>query len=116
MINFYDPNFQRVHVVRVTFMQWGYIGHVAFKIGGNCKGAFLLDFTFLEYDVQEDIDLYTENDCQFSFDDEYEIYRATLKNANGDELEVEGDTEDFKDMVIGIEIAEVMLEPRTGDT
>ena len=115
MINFYDPNFQGVHVIRVTFMQWGYVGHVAFKIGGNCKGASLLDFTFLECDVQEDIDLYTENDCQFSFDDEYDIYRATLKNADGDELEVEGDTEEFKDMVVGIESADVMLETRTGN-
>lgn len=46
MINYYDPNFQGVHVIRVTFMQWDYIGHVAFEIGGNCKGAELMDFTF----------------------------------------------------------------------
>lgn len=25
MINYYDPNFQGVHVIRVTFMQWDYI-------------------------------------------------------------------------------------------
>lgn len=112
MINFYDPNFQGVHVIRVTFMQWGFVGHIAFKIGGNCKGASLLDFTFLDCDVQEDIDRYTENDCQFSFDEDYEIYRAMLKNTDGDGLEVEGDTEEFKDMVVGIEIAEVTMETR----
>lgn len=116
MINYYDPNFRGIHVIRVTFMQWGYVGHVAFKIGGNCKGADLLEFTFLECDNQEDIDLYTENDCGFSFDEENEVYTAVLKNADGDELEVEGDTEDFKDMVGGIEIAEVMLETRASNT
>ena len=47
MISSYDPNFQGVHTIRVTFMQWDYIGHVAFEIGGNCKGAELMDFTFL---------------------------------------------------------------------
>ena len=35
-----------------------------------------------------------------------------LKNTDGDGLEVEGDTEEFKDMVVGIEIAEVTMETR----
>ena len=43
MIDFYDPNFQGIHVIRVTFMQWNYVGHVSFRIGGNCKGAEVLD-------------------------------------------------------------------------
>lgn len=50
MISSYDPNFRGVHTIRVTFMQWDYTGHVSFEIGGNCKGAELLDFTFLECD------------------------------------------------------------------
>ena len=82
MISSYDPNFHGVHTIRVTFMQWDYIGHVAFEIGGNCKGAELMDFTFLECDNQEDIDRYSENDCQFSYDEENEIYTAVLKNAD----------------------------------
>lgn len=79
MISSYDPNFHGVHTIRVTFMQWDYIGHVSFGIGGNCKGAELLDFTFLECDNQEDIDRYSENDCQFSYDEENEVYTAVLK-------------------------------------
>lgn len=47
MISSYDPNFRGVHTIRVTFMQWDYTGHVSFEIGGNCKGAELLDFTFI---------------------------------------------------------------------
>ena len=88
MISSYDPNFHGVHTIRVTFMQWDYTGHVSFEIGGNCKGAELLDFTFLECDNQEDIDRYSENDCQFSYDEENE-----------------GDECDFKGMAVAIEIA-----------
>lgn len=54
MISSYDPNFHGVHTIRVTFMQWDYTGHVSFEIGGNCKGAELMDFTFLECDNQEE--------------------------------------------------------------
>lgn len=88
------------------------IGHVAFKIGGNCKGAELMDFTFLECDNQEDIDCYSENDCQFSFDEENEVYTAVLKNADGDTLEVEGNEDDFKAMAVGIEIVGTTVERR----
>ena len=103
MISSYDPNFQGVHTIRVTFMQWDYIGHVAFEIGGNCKGAELMDFTFLECDNQEDIDRYSE---------ENEIYTAVLKNADGNALEVEGNEADFKAMAVGIEIVGTTVERR----
>lgn len=58
-----------------------------------------------ECDNQEDIDRYSENDCQFSYDEENEVYTAVLKNADGDTLEVEGDECDFKGMAVAIEIA-----------
>lgn len=70
MLKYYDPNFRGVHIVRATFMAWDYVGHVAWPIGGNCRGAAMLDTDFLECDTQEDIDRYVENDCQFSFDEE----------------------------------------------
>lgn len=69
MLKYYDPNFRGVHIVRATFMAWDYVGHVAWPIGGNCRGAAMLDTDFLECDTQEDIDRYVENDCQFSFDE-----------------------------------------------
>lgn len=105
MIHYYDPNFEGVHVIRVTFLRWDYIGHIAFNIGGNCKGAELLDCTLWEGDSQEDIDLYSENDCQFSFHEEDKVYSAILKNAKGDTLEVKGDEDDFTAMTVAIEIA-----------
>lgn len=67
---------------------------------------------FLECDNQEDIDRYSENDCQFSYDEENEIYTAVLKNADGNALEVEGNEDDFKAMAVGIEIAGTTVERR----
>lgn len=110
MIDFYNPDFEGTHVIRVTLMQWEYVGHIAFKIGGNCKGASLLYYSFLDCNTQEDIARYTENDCHFSFNEEYEIYRVILKNANEDELLVEGDVKEISDMIVGIEIVEVIPE------
>lgn len=105
MIKCYNPNFEGTHVVRVTFMQYNYVGHVAFRIGGNCKGVDLLNADFLDDDTQEVINSYEENDCKFSFDEEYEIFTATLVNNNGDTLEVDGHGEEFKDMIVGIEFS-----------
>lgn len=107
MINNYDPNFKGTHTIRVTFMQWDYVGHVAFTVGGNCRGATLLDSSFLDSDSQDDIDRYVENDCCFTLheDDDTEEYyfTAILTNANGDELETDGDTEDFRSMIVRME-------------
>ena len=108
MVQSYDPNFQGVHVIRVTFMMWKYVGHIAYKIGGNCMGDTLLEPNFLESETQDDIDLYVENDCNFRFDEEEETFYATLKDADGNELEVEGDDIEFRDMIVGIEIADTI--------
>lgn len=105
MINFYDPNFCGTHIVRVTFMQWNYVGHVAFAVGGNCKGAALLDADFLGNHNQDDIARYDENDCRISFDENEEIFTAAFRNKDGDILEVEGDAEEFRDMIVSVEIA-----------
>ena len=76
------------------------------------KVAMFLKVQFLECDNQEDIDRYSENDCQFSYDEENEVYTAVLKNADGDTLEVEGDECDFKGMAVAIEIAGTAVEHR----
>ena len=106
MLKYYDPNFSGVHVVRSTFMAWDYVGHVAWPIGGNCRGAAMLDTDFLECDTQEDIDRYVENDCQFSFDEESQTYSAILHREDGDTLEYSGDEDEFKSILISMEICE----------
>ena len=113
MLNYYKPEGSGVHTIRVTFMYKDYIGHIAFRVGGNCKGAMLLDSSFLEVHDQTDINQYVENDCSFSFcgdNDEDECFTAILKNVAGDELTVIEDAIDFANMIIGIEIAE--YEPK----
>lgn len=105
MIKSYDPNAEGIHAVRIAFMQLDYIGHVTYKIGGNCHGANLLNADFLATDNQADIDRYLENDCDFSFHADEELYTATLHNADGDALEVEDDANGFEDMVVAIEFS-----------
>lgn len=111
----YDPNVCGIHSVRVTFMQWAYTGHITFEIGGNCHGADLLNCDFLEMDTQEDIERYLENDCSFTyhepeFEDSDGYYSALLKDADGNALEVYGDEEEFKKMIVSIMFTGLALE------
>lgn len=106
MLQNYDPNFTGIHVVRFTFMAWEYVGHVAFPVGGNCHGADILEPTFLETDNQEDIDHYTENDCQFSYHEDADSFSAMLLREDGDILEFSGSPEEFKEILVAAEITE----------
>lgn len=115
MVQSYDPNFQGTHVIRVTFMMWKYVGHIAYKIGGNCMGGSLLESDFLENETQDNIKHYVENDCNFRFDDEEEIFYATLKDEDGNELDVEGDDIEFRNMIVNIEIADTIPETPDAD-
>lgn len=106
----YDPNiFEGTHNVRVTLQEWGYKGHIAFQVGGNCKGTDVLQngFDFPEYDVQDDIDHYTENDCRFAYhnSDDDGWYSCRLKDNTGDEMDCDDlDENDVKRMIVAVEI------------
>ncbi len=101
----YDPNIHKgVHTVEITIQKWDYAGHIKQRIGGNCKGKNILDFDF----ESEDADL--ENDCNLRYDEDYDCFSATLKNENGDILEVEGDSEEFNDMIVKMEILDYEKE------
>lgn len=93
-----------VHTIRVTLMQDDYTGHIAYEVGGNCKGGDLLD----PNGVLEGDYLFTENDCRFRcVDEEMPYFEAMLHNAAGDALMVEGDENDMLDMIVSMEIADV---------
>jgi hypothetical protein len=80
----YSPGESGTHTVRVTFQSGRYLGHVAFEIGGNCKGLEILnEINFLECDNQEDINRYVENDCRFTFDEETECFTLELNDEDG---------------------------------
>lgn len=108
MIKYYNPNKgYAMHTVRITLMQGDYVGHISRKVRGNCKGASLLEADCFGFDIQDDINLYVENDCKLSYDEDYEVYTAVLTNPKGELLEVEGDEDEMKNMVVAIEFVEV---------
>lgn len=108
-IESYDPDMDyAVHTVRITLMQYDYTGHIAYNISGNCKGASLLDAqTCLECWEQDEIDNFTENDCEFRYDEDYEMFTAVFFNDRGETLEIEADESEIQDMVVCVEIVRV---------
>jgi len=114
----YNPNmYNAIHTVRLTFQQWEYTGHIAFEIGGNCKGAEL--FENVLDDLDEDTK-FVENDCKFKFNEPDEDtnedyadgwFSMTLKNKAGDELSC-NDTlpDDLPEMLVAVEIVDVKEE------
>lgn len=108
-IESYDPNAENVvHTIRITLMQYDYTGHIAYNISGNCKGASLLDArTLFECWGQDEIDNFVENDCEFGYDEDYEIFTAVLLNDKGETLEIEADESEMQDMVVAVEFVKV---------
>ena len=107
MIKSYDPNIQGTHRIRVTFMQWDYVGHISYEIGGNCHGMSLFD-GFLDGMGNEEIAGLSENDCQLSYCEEYEYFEMLMKNKSGNTMSGEYDKEELERMVVKIEIMKVI--------
>lgn len=101
---------EKVHTVRVTFQSGKYKGHIAFKMGGNCRGKDLLDWD-ADYEEQENVEKYVENDCQFRIDDEGNIYCMVLKDDEGNELEIECyDSREVDENIVAIEIIDCLVK------
>ena len=111
MIKTYDPNINGTHTIRITFMQWDFAGHISIERSGNCHGAILFEDALSGFD-SSDILRFAENDCKFSYDDNYNYYSLVLKNKNGDELHNEGDIDEIKNMIVKIEITKVEKEAK----
>ncbi len=90
-----------VHTVRVTLMQEDYIGHVAYKVYGNCTGADILDADFFVNDVEK----FTENDCEFERIECF--FSAMLRNADGGKMPISGMDTDLRRLIVGMEIVDV---------
>lgn len=98
-MNNYDPNiYNGVHTVKITLQQWDFVGHIIQKISGNCKGRNVLDFDF------ECEDEFPDNDCDLTYNDEYNMFSCKLKNKEGDTLECKCDAADMNKMIVGMEI------------
>lgn len=92
------------HVIRITLQNGEYLGHITQRIGGNCHGLNMLDFNFVDTGDFSGCDCL--NDCQMSYDEEYDVFSAVLKDEKGDTLSVEGDYSKFNDMIVALEIIE----------
>ncbi|MDE7444777.1 MAG: DUF5406 domain-containing protein [Lachnospiraceae bacterium] len=106
----YDPNIRYgIHTIKITLQQWGYTGHITIKTDGYCKGKIVLDFDF--YDCCEFNDI-SENDCNLKFheDCENDYFTATLKDPEGNTLDVDGYAEDFNNMIVKMEIVDFRKE------
>lgn len=102
----YDPTIRYgTHTVEITLQQYGYTGHVTQRINGDCKGRTILDFDF----ECEDENL--ESDCNLKFhEDSYDYFTATLKDPEGNTLDVDGYAEDFNNMIVKMEITDFRKE------
>ncbi len=87
-----------IHRIKVTIQQWDYVGHIFQGTIGTCKGKSILDFDFESEDGEN------ENDCNLRYEEETGWFFAELKNESGNTLFVEGDAEDFNQMIVAMEI------------
>lgn len=116
MLDRYEPEQRGVHTIRVTFAYENYFGHVAFEMGGNCKGASILKegVDYWETCDEDDIERLKENDCDLTLhvddDDDYG-FALRLKNKDGDVCTFSdlSDSE-LQDMIISIEFTDYRAE------
>jgi hypothetical protein len=93
-----------VHTIKVTLQYMQYKGYFTYEVGGNCLGIEVMDFGF-DCFGPDDIDGLKENDCQISFDEDYDCFNVVLKDEDGNECACSDlDERDISEMVIGIEI------------
>lgn len=109
MLENYKPDKYNVHTVKATFNKDGYTGHIAFKHGGNCKGASVLEtaLQFLNDCDENDISRLVENNCDLKLhcEDNECWFSLELHNADGDILGYDDiDTEDLLDLIVSAEI------------
>ena len=47
---------------------------------------------------------FRNNDCNLTYDDDYDMFSCVLKNKEGNTLACEGDATDMNEMIVGMEI------------
>ena len=100
MKDYKDNDGNGVHVVQITLQSEEYKGVITTEVGGNARGMNLISYIGFDCEMYES----DENDCDLKYDEDSETYRATLHDEDGSELDVEGDAEDFNNMIVAIEI------------
>lgn len=111
----YSPAEYNIHALRITFNKDGYTGHIALKVGGNCKGIAVIEvaLSFINDCDTSDIKHLKENDCEFSmYDDEEPYFKMVLKGKD-EEMTICGlDSSEVEKMVVAVEIVDCEPEIR----
>lgn len=110
LMKMYKPSDYNTHTVRITLQCEEYVGHIAYRLGGNCRGFDVIEDPF-ETHTQEDIVRYPENDCKLRYREEDSSYIAILQNPAGDTLVIEGNEREMREYIVAMEI--VSCEPDT---
>lgn len=101
------------HTIRLTLNRDGYVGHIAFTMGGNCRGSEILECGVDYFDTcdAEDIQNLIENDCNLELhagDEDWEPWfslELTKPGSDTDVLQYDDiDVEDLKNLLVGVEI------------
>lgn len=100
----------RTHTVRVTLQWKEYKGHISYDVGGNCRGLNVMD---LDFDCigEDEINMLIENDCDFRWNEEYEVFQMSLKDEKGNTCEFNDiEINEMADYVVAIEIVDCRLD------
>lgn len=98
----YHPVLKNTHEIRITLMIDSKIAHISYLIGGNCRGADLID-----PNIFEDLNLnaLTENDCNLTYNDVYNEYVIEFHDPITQEREgYYMDVNDLRKHIVKIEI------------
>ena len=102
---------KRTHTVRVTFQYQEYKGHIAYEMCGNCRGLNVLNTLDFYCMDNEEIDMFTENDCNFTFDRNYDVFQMILKDEKGNTCVFDNLSDiDIEDYVVTVEIIDCKID------
>lgn len=100
----YNQCYLGTHYVKYTLQYKDYTGSFVRAVGGNCRGAAVMDTNIFEYLNQHDIDQLYSNDCQLTYNDDVETYGFVLKNKDNEIYENEEYEDEIGNYIVAIEI------------
>lgn len=100
----YANSYLGTHYVKYTLQYKDYTGSFVRAVGGNCRGADVMDADIFDSLNQNDINLLYSNDCHLTYDEEFRTYSFILKNQNGESCEFEEYEDEMSKYLVAVEI------------
>ena len=100
----YDPNiYMGIHTLRITIMNFDFVGHIEKEVGGNCRGKSMIESGLDIFEEFEGETKFMRSDCELTALPN-EMLRAVLTNEKGEQLIITEHYSEFEDMIVGVEI------------